>query len=68
VDAYERGRNEMGWFGGFAVPEGVSAGRGDTRGIAVAVVVEYVTGGGGRNAVPIAREVIRVCHEMGYIK
>jgi len=68
IDAYERNRNEMGWFAGFAVPKGGAAGRPGTRGIAFAVVVEYVTGGGGRNAAPIAREAIRTCRELGYIE
>jgi penicillin-binding protein 2 len=37
--------------------------------IAFAVVVEYVaTGGGGANAAPIAKEMVRICQEMGYLR
>ncbi len=36
--------------------------------IAFAVVVEYVEGGGGRNAGPIALELIRACLKYGYIR
>ena len=37
--------------------------------IAVAVTVEYVgAGGGGGNAGPIAREIVRACQELGYVR
>ena len=37
--------------------------------VAVAVVVEYVTdGGGSRYAAPIGREIIRLCRRYGYIR
>ncbi|MBS3733580.1 MAG: hypothetical protein KGY99_01495 [Phycisphaerae bacterium] len=66
LDARERRLKEMSWFAGFAVPRsgGSVTGR---RGVSVAVVVEYTTGGGSRNAAPVAREAIRACREMGYI-
>ncbi len=36
--------------------------------VAVAVVVEYVPGGSGsRNAAPLARQILEICSEMGYI-
>lgn len=62
IDSYERGRAEMSWFTGFALPES-----GGERGVAVSVVVEYTTGGGSRNAAPIGRETMRICQEMGYV-
>ncbi len=66
IDAYERQRNEMAWFAGFAFGPG-QHGRApaERRGVAFAIVVEYAVGGGGRNAVPIAREALRICREMG---
>ena len=48
------------WFAGFA-PYGRPQ-------VAFAVAVEYVEGGGGANAAPIAREIVRLCKEMGYIQ
>ena len=48
------------WFSGFA-PYGRPQ-------VAFAVLVEYAGGGGGEQAGPIALEVVRICHEMGYIK
>jgi penicillin-binding protein 2 len=65
LDAYERERNEMAWFAGFAFGRGAPAGR--RHGVAFSVVVEYATGGASRNAAPIGREVVRVCREMGYL-
>ena len=52
---------DMAWFGGF--------GPSDNPQIAVAVVVEYVTSGGGSsNAAPIGREIFRLCKERGYVR
>jgi len=49
------------WFVGFA-PH-------DNPRIALAVTVEYVTtGGGGANAGPIGREIVRLCQMMGYLR
>jgi len=48
------------WFVGFA-PR-------DNPQIALAVTVEYVEGGGGKNAGPIALEIVRLCKQMGYIR
>jgi len=48
------------WFVGFA-PK-------DNPRIALAVTVEYVEGGGGKNAGPIALEIVRLCKNMGYIR
>ncbi|MFP4105290.1 MAG: penicillin-binding transpeptidase domain-containing protein [Phycisphaerae bacterium] len=50
------------WFSGFAPYR-------DPQ-IAIAVMVEYVEpgGGGSKNAAPLAREIIRMCKEMGYIR
>ena len=49
------------WFVGFA-PR-------DNPQIALAVTVEYIgAGGGGGNAGPIGREIIRLCQQMGYIR
>lgn len=49
------------WFAGFAPYH-------NSR-IAFAVVVEYVTtGGGGQNAGPIAHSLVRICREMGYMQ
>ncbi len=54
-------RGDTAWFVAFA-PH-------DNPRIALAVTVEYVTsGGGGANAGPIAREIVRLCHEMGYLQ
>jgi len=51
---------DMAWFAGFA-PYGEPQ-------IALAVVVEYVAGGGARNAGPIARETVRLCQKFGYVR
>jgi cell division protein FtsI/penicillin-binding protein 2 len=40
----------------------------DNPQIALAVTVEYVEGGGGKNAGPIGLEIIRLCKKMGYIR
>ena len=48
------------WFAGFA-PHGRPR-------VAFAVCAEYLEGGGGRNAGPIALEIVRICREMGYLK
>jgi len=48
------------WFVGFA-PR-------DNPQIALAVTVEYVEGGGGKNAGPIALEIVRLCKNMGYLR
>jgi len=54
-------RGDTALFSGFAPYE-------DPQ-VAVAVVVEYVTGGGGsRYAAPIGREIIRLCRQYGYIR
>jgi len=53
-------KGDTAWFAGFA-PYGRPQ-------IAFAVAVEYVEGGGGANAGPIARELVRICQEMGYVK
>ncbi|MDY6913876.1 MAG: penicillin-binding transpeptidase domain-containing protein [Planctomycetota bacterium] len=54
-------RGDMAWFVGFA-PH-------DRPQIAFAVVVEYVTeGGGASNAGPVGRELIRICKRLGYIR
>jgi penicillin-binding protein 2 len=51
---------DMAWFAGFA-PCGNPQ-------VAVAVVMDYVQGGGGaKDAAPIARETLRLCRQMGYI-
>ena len=50
---------DMAWFAGFAPYQNPQ--------IAFAVVLEYVQGGGGANAGPVAREVIRACIKRGYI-
>jgi len=48
------------WFVGYAPA--------DDPKVAFAVVLEYVQeGGGGRNAAPIAREMLRLCHRLGYL-
>ncbi len=47
------------WFGGF--------GPSSNPQVAVAVVVEYA-GGGSRHAAPIAREIFRLCQQLGYIE
>ncbi|HUS46740.1 MAG TPA: penicillin-binding transpeptidase domain-containing protein [Phycisphaerae bacterium] len=52
---------DMAWFVGFAPA--------DDPQIAFAVVIEYVTAGGGAsNAGPVARELIRLCGELGYLQ
>ncbi len=54
-------KGDTAWFVGFA-PR-------DNPQVAFAVAVEYVTsGGGGANAGPIARELLRACREMGYLR
>ena len=54
-------RGDMAWFTGFAPW--------DEPQIAVAVVVEYVTDGGGSTyAAPIGREIIRLCRQYGYVR
>jgi len=53
-------RGDTAWFVGFA-PHGRPQ-------IAFAIAIEYVEGGGGRNAAPIARELVRLCQEMGYVR
>ncbi len=53
-------QGDMGWFAGFAPKE-------DPR-IAVAVVMEYVDRGGGSTAGPIARDVLEICKEFGYLE
>ncbi|MGB2821269.1 MAG: penicillin-binding transpeptidase domain-containing protein [Phycisphaerae bacterium] len=53
-------RGDTAWFVGF-VPYGRPQ-------IAFAVAIEYVEGGGGRNAVPVARELVRLCQELGYVR
>ncbi len=60
IDAYEKKRNEIAWFAGFALRRRSDESDARRRGIAFAVVVEYVTGGGSRNAGPVARETIRI--------
>lgn len=71
IDSNKNGRIDRGdrivrsgdtaWFVGFA-PH-------DNPRIALAVTVEYVTtGGGGANAGPIGREIVRLCQEMGYLR
>jgi len=50
----------MAWFAGFAPYHNPQ--------IALAVLVEYAREGGSRTAGPIAREALRVCKEMGYIR
>ncbi len=54
-------RGKTAWFAGFA-PHGEPK-------IAFAVMVEYVTeGGGGQNAGPLARQLVKICRELGYVK
>ncbi len=71
VDSNDNGRidgeddivrtGDMAWFAGFAP-------YGDPQ-VAIAVVVEYVTGGGGSTyAAPIGREIFRLCKQYGYVK
>lgn len=50
----------MAWFAGFAPS--------NKPRIALAVVVEYTEGHGGTTAGPIAREAVRLCRELGYLK
>lgn len=61
IDAGEIVREgDMAWFVGFAPA--------DDPQIAFAVVIEYVTkGGGASNAGPVAREIIRLCGDLGYL-
>jgi len=52
----------MVWFVGFA-PK-------DNPKVAFAIMLEYVPkadGGGGKNCAPIAREVLRICRELGHL-
>jgi penicillin-binding protein 2 len=51
---------DTGWFVGFAPYRSPQ--------VAFAVCVEYVEGGGGKNAAPIAADLVRLCQEMGYIR
>ncbi len=51
---------KMAWFAGFAPS--------NKPRIAVAVVIEYTEGHGGTTAGPIAREAVRLCRELGYLK
>jgi len=51
---------DMAWFAGFAPYRKPR--------IAFAVVVEYVSGGGSEIAAPIARETVRICRNLGYLK
>jgi penicillin-binding protein 2 len=51
---------DMAWFVGFAPY--------DDPQIAFAVVLEYVFGGGGRMAGPIARDVVDACVDLGHIR
>ncbi|HUS92618.1 MAG TPA: penicillin-binding transpeptidase domain-containing protein [Phycisphaerae bacterium] len=70
IDSNQNGRIDLGdrivrrgdtaWFVGFA-PH-------DRPEVAFAVAVEYVDGGGGRIAGPIARELVRACQELGYVR
>ncbi len=71
IDSNKNGRIDKGdrivrsgdtaWFVGFAPHNNPR--------IALAVTVEYVTtGGGGSNAGPIGREIVRLCQEMGYLR
>jgi len=53
-------RGDMAWFAGFAPHKKPR--------IALAVVVEYVEGGGGQNAAPLVREAVRICKRRGYIE
>ena len=54
-------RGDMAWFGGFAPY--------DDPQVAIAVVVEYVVGGGGSKfAAPIGREIFRLCRQYGYVR
>jgi penicillin-binding protein 2 len=50
---------DMAWFAGFA-PR-------DNPRIAIAILVEYSSEGGGRTCGPIARNVVRICRELGYL-
>ena len=71
IDSNNNGRIDRGdrivrsgdtaWFVGYA-PH-------DNPRIALAVAIEYVTdGGGGANAGPIGREIVRACQKMGYLR
>ncbi len=48
------------WFAGFAPYRNPK--------IAFAILVEYVEGGGGRNAGPVAMDTIRICESFGYVR
>lgn len=50
----------MAWFAGYASWT-------DPK-IAFSVIVEYVPGHGGEEAGPVARELVRICKELGYVK
>jgi len=50
---------DVAWFAGFA-PYGNPQ-------VAFAIMVEYVEGGGGANAGPVALDVVRTCKRLGYI-
>jgi len=70
IDSNNNGRIDRGdrivrtgdtaWFVGFAPY--------DRPQVAFAVAVEYVQGGGGANAAPIAQELVRICQKMGYVR
>jgi penicillin-binding protein 2 len=70
VDSNENGRidgqdmivrqGDTAWFAGFAPHENPQ--------VAFAVVVEYCQGGGGTNAGPIAREMVRLADELHYLQ
>lgn len=55
----QRRQGDMAWFAGFAPYRNPQ--------IVFAVVLEYVEGGGGANAGPIAREAVRACMRRGYV-
>ena len=52
-------KGDHAWFAGFAPYKKPQ--------IAFAVIAEYA-GSGGKNAVPIAKDVLRICRELGYLK
>ncbi|MCE5279475.1 MAG: penicillin-binding transpeptidase domain-containing protein [Planctomycetaceae bacterium] len=52
-------QGDMAWFAGYAPRENPQ--------ISFAVVVEYVVGGGSRNAGPLARELVKFCCKRGYV-
>ena len=54
-------QGDMAWFAGFAPYHNPK--------IALVVLVEYVTtGGGGSNAGPLAHDLVQICREMGYMQ